>query len=255
MSPLALLPRSRRERRLRQRVASVPSWWHEIELGHGVVTPGRKGGGHGYMEEELERLRLPSLAGRSVLDVGAWDGFFSFAAERLGAARVVALDHYVWGLDPGRPGAPLDLEGTPGKAGFDLAHEELDSRVEARVADFMEIDLAELGVFDVVLFLGVLYHLQDPLGAMRRLARLTGELAVIETEAVSFPANEDRPLWEFFADDELAGDPTNWWVPSIRALEDVCGASGFRRVDVLQGPPVQAGPGPYRYRAIVHAWK
>ena len=77
----------------------------------------------------------------------------------------------------------------------------------------MVADLDALGRFDVVLFLGVLYHLQDPLGAMRRLARVTGELAVIESEAVAFAAHEDRALCEFFAGDELAGDPTNWWVP------------------------------------------
>ena len=117
----------------------------------------------------------------------------------------------------------------------------------------MSTDLDALGRFDVVLFLGVLYHLQDPLGAMRRLARVTGELAVIESEAVAFAAHEDRALCEFFAGDELAGDPTNWWVPNLRALLDLCSAAGFAGADVIQGPPPAAGPGPHRYRAIVHA--
>lgn len=229
-----------RRRRLRERVAGVPSWWHTIELGHGVVTPGSKGGGGDYMRTELERLQLPDLTGRSVLDIGAWDGFYSFEAERRGAARVVALDHYVWGRDQG-------------KAGFDLARDVLGSRVEDVEADFMFTDLDALGRFDVVLFLGVLYHLQDPLGAMRRLARVTGELAVIESEAVAFAAHEDRALCEFFGGDELAGDPTNWWVPNLRALLDLCAAAGFAGAEVIQGPPPAAGPGPHRYRAIVHA--
>ena len=62
-----------------------------------MVTPGRKSAES--LARELEMLRLPDLRGRSVLDVGAYDGYFSFAAERLGAARVVALDHYVWSVD------------------------------------------------------------------------------------------------------------------------------------------------------------
>src|SRR5205807_7937958 len=90
-------------------------------------------------------LSLPDLQGKSVLDIGAWDGFFSFAAERAGAARVVALDHYAWSLDLGAIHARLqgvDLptfeltpdvwlpDVLPGKQGFDLAHRALRSRVE-----------------------------------------------------------------------------------------------------------------------------
>ncbi len=65
---------------------SALRWWHSIDLGDGVVTPGYKS--PELLETELAALRLPDLAGRSVLDIAAWDGYFSFAAERLGAARV-----------------------------------------------------------------------------------------------------------------------------------------------------------------------
>src|SRR5258706_6059935 len=68
-------------------------WHHRIDLGSGLVTPGLAD-----RLPELERT-LPEMAGGSVLDVGAWDGYYSFLAERRGAARVVALDHYVWGVD------------------------------------------------------------------------------------------------------------------------------------------------------------
>ena len=208
------------------------------------------------MSRELASLRLPELAGRTVIDVGAWDGFYSFEAERCGASRVVALDHFVWMRDLARPGSARDEAGLPGKAGFDLARETLGSEVEAHVADFASADLSVLdGPFDVALFLGVLYHLQDPLGAMRRLAELTGGMAVIESEAVSFPAHEDHALVEFFAGDALNNDSTNWWVPNLRALIDLCEAAGFARVDVIQGPPALAGGGPHRFRAVVHAWR
>src|SRR2546426_11008818 len=80
-----------------QAVAAVPGWFHSIEVGDGVVTPGHKS--NEALAGELRLLRLPDLHGLSVLDIGAWDGYFSFACERMGAQRVVALDHYAWSVD------------------------------------------------------------------------------------------------------------------------------------------------------------
>src|SRR6188472_354162 len=77
--------------------ADALRWFHSIDLGMGVVTRGVKS--PEQHRHELAVLRLPDLAGKSVLDIGAFDGFYSFAAERLGADRVVALDHYVWSAD------------------------------------------------------------------------------------------------------------------------------------------------------------
>jgi tRNA (mo5U34)-methyltransferase len=247
--------------RLRREVARIPVWWHSIDLGHGVVTPGQKGNTGGthaadFMRAELERLRFPSLAGKSVLDIGAWDGYYSFEAERRGAARVVALDHFVWSMDLGT--GRSEPEELPGKRGFDLARRELGSAVEPVVADFMTMDLEPLGTFDVVLFLGVLYHLKDPLGALHRLARVTSGVAVIESDAAVFPGFEETALCEFFESDERDRDPTNWWAPNLRALTGMCRAAGFDPVNVVQGPPTSAshaqpGTAPLRYRAIVHA--
>ena len=141
----------------------------------------------------------------------------------------------------------------PGRQRFDLSREVLGSRVEAVVADFMRLDTAELGRFDVVLFLGVLYHLESPLEGLYRLAQVTGDLAVIETEAVAMPGYEDRALCEFFESDELQDDPTNWWVPNMRALLGMCRAAGFASVEPVQGPPQSLLKRPLRYRAVVHA--
>jgi tRNA (mo5U34)-methyltransferase len=260
---------------LADRVASVPVWFHSIDLGGGIVTPGMKDAAH--LQDELEALRLPDLEGRSVLDIGAWDGFYSFEAESRGAARVVALDHYVWSLDlegwmsaraelrrrgepvPAAPSLPglWQPEELPGKRGFDLAHEVLGSRAEFIVADFMELDPAELGRFDVVFFLGVLYHLQDPLEALRRVAAVTKEVAVIETEAIEAPGLS-RPIWEFFPGDELESDPSNWWVPNLPALEAICLAAGFTQVESIELPssePRTEADGLRRFRAAAHAWR
>ena len=97
---------------LRQRVGKI-RWYHRIDLGDGIVTPGVD-----PSPRKLERLRLPAdLGGKTVLDVGAWDGFFSFEAERRGASRVLATDSYAWsGVDWGT------------KQGFELARARLGSR-------------------------------------------------------------------------------------------------------------------------------
>lgn len=70
------------------------SWFHSIDLPSGR-TDGTKTAE--FLARELAALDLPDLSGKSVLDIGAWDGFYSFTAERLGATRVVSLDHHVWG--------------------------------------------------------------------------------------------------------------------------------------------------------------
>ncbi len=82
---------------LQKAVAQVPRWWHSIDLGNGIVTPGIKT--PAIHQQELASWRLMDLHGKTVLDVGAWDGYYAFEAERRGAKRVVAVDHYVWSVD------------------------------------------------------------------------------------------------------------------------------------------------------------
>ena len=216
-----------------------------------MVTPGRKP--LDELESRLAELDLPDLRGKTVLDVGAWDGFFSFAAERLGAKRVVALDHYVWARDYGDGAGAAPSREWPGRRGFELAREALGSRVEAVAGDFMTIDLERLGTFDVVLYLKVLYHMEDPLRALRRVRAVTRELAVIETKGAELPALGEVPLCRFFPTDELDGDPTNWWSPNWRALDGMVRAAGFSRVD-MKGPLADRPEAPLtRWRAVVHA--
>jgi tRNA (mo5U34)-methyltransferase len=244
---------SRRERE--ELVATVPWWWHSIDVGRGVVTPGQKGaetplGSRAFMEAELASLALPDLHGKTVLDIGALDGFYSFEAERRGAARVVALEYPAWVEPPDDP----DRLPPAGRAGFDVAHHLLQSRVQPVLADLMKLDPAVLGPFDVVLFLGVLYHLEDPLGGMRRVAALTRELAVIESQAIAVAGAEEHALLAFFPGGELNDDPSNWFVPNLAALRALCIAAGFSRADAIVGPPEPpAAAPPAHYRAVVHA--
>jgi tRNA (mo5U34)-methyltransferase len=259
-------------RELNDKVAAIPFWWHSVDLGMGVVAPGLKT--PTAHARELASLHLPDLRGKSVLDIGAWDGFYSFAAERLGAARVVALDHHVWGLDREaknrykaecrKKGIPQQhprqipslwkFDELPGKRGFDLAHAALHSRVEAVVCDLMRMDSETIGQFDVVLYLGVLYHIDDPLESLRRVRRVTKGVAIIETEAIAIGGCANRPLCEFFPPGaKLSDDPTNFWAPNAAALIGLCEEAGFRSVDVLTTPPTPRRGRVARYRLVAHA--
>jgi tRNA (mo5U34)-methyltransferase len=262
---------------LRARVAEVPWWWHSIDLGDGVVTPGVKTAA--YLQAELQRLDLGDLRGKSVLDVGAYDGYYSFAAERLGAERVVAFDQWVWSVDLGgwdryrseriAAGLPVEEVQTlpdlwrpdelPGRRAFDLAHEALGSRVEVVVGDLLDYDLDKLGTFDVVLYLGVLYHVRHPLLALERLARVTGGTAIIETQAEDFRASGRRAMCRFIEGDELNRDPSNWWTFNEPALLAMCRAAGFERTEMLRAPAAwkrraaALTRGSASYRAFVRA--
>jgi tRNA (mo5U34)-methyltransferase len=223
---------------LRERVDAI-RWWHSIDLGHGIVTRGVDQA----QAERLARLRLPAdLSGRSVLDIGAWDGFFSFEAERRGAARVVAADYYSWhgtGWGTGQ-----------GKAGFQLARDTLRSRVEDVDVDVMDLSPERVGTFDVVLFLGVLYHLPNPLLALERVAAVSADLLVLETvvDMVGF----GRPAAAFYPGRELNGDPTNWWGPNEAAVRGMLRSVGFNRVETVT--PTRSAA--YRAaRAVVHRLK
>lgn len=260
-------------RQLQDRVAAVPFWFHSLELGMGVVTPGFKSPRAHH--RELASLQLPDLRGKSVLDIGAWDGYYSFAAERLGAARVVALDYHVWGLDREAKhrykaeckaaGAPQlhpryvpglwDFDELPGKRGFDLARTALGSWVDAVVCDATKMAAESVGRFDVVLYLGVLYHMENPLESLKRVREVTKEVAVIETEAVAFRGFRTRPVCEFFHPSrQLADDPTNFWVPNAAALAGLCEAAGFSRTRLLTPAPRPLASRVARYRLVAHAY-
>jgi tRNA (mo5U34)-methyltransferase len=249
------------------------SWYHSIELADGVVTNGIKP--REVIQREWDLFALGDLRGRSLLDIGGVDGGFAFRAEQAGASPVAVLDHYVWSAHPdaygdlyraeiaaGRiPPAPhesdvWDPEGLPARWRFDVARQALHSRVRPLVMDFMDCDLRRVGTWDVVLYLGVLYHMEDPLRAMRRVAAVTRRQALIETEAVVVPGHPEA-LWRFFARGEHNNDRSTWWAPNMAALLGLVGAAGFRDAEVLSGEPddVEDSEPIRHYRAIVRAIK
>jgi tRNA (mo5U34)-methyltransferase len=250
-------------------------WYHTIELAPGVLTPGNKP--LAVQRREWDLMQLPDLAGRSFLDVGGVDGWYAFEAERRGARRVAVLDHYLWSVDllaahehfetlrargetPGGfawPGTAFwKPDELPGKRRFDFARDVLGSSAEGIAVDFMECDLEAVGVWDVVLYLGVLYHMEDPIRALRRLRAVTRELAVVETEIAFYPDRPGETMWRFFPFSELNNDESNWWASSLPGLLGALGAVGFSRAEVMFGWPSEAVPkGPPGYRRALMRWR
>jgi len=191
-------------------------WFHSIELAPGVVTPGLD-----TTRDRVDLLKIPQdLHGKSVLDVGAWDGFFSFEAERRGADRVLATDSFAW-----------DGTNWSTKAGFELCRRALGSKVEDQDIDVMELSPEALGGrFDVVICLGVLYHVKHPLLMIERVAGVTGELLILETHVDMTWTR--RPAMAFYPE-RLGVDPTNWWGPNPEAVVGMLRSAGFDDVRIV----------------------
>jgi tRNA (mo5U34)-methyltransferase len=259
-----------------QRFVGRTSWSHEIDLGHGVSTkPAVKS--RDVLADDWKLFGLGDITGKSVLDIGGIDGGYAFLAERSGGDPVAVLDHYIWALDseaysriyndsiqagttPPAPheSAAWNPDAMPTLWRFDTAKQALNSRVSAIPLDFMDCNLAEVGAWDITLYLGVLYHMPDPVGALRRVSAITKEQCIIETEAMYIPGHPEA-LWRFFPAGELNNDATNWWVPNISALVGIATAAGFNSVEVLRGEPApdedSSDPSPRHYRAVVRACK
>lgn len=188
------------------------SWWHSIDLGGGQVTPGV----HTLAElQHLYReLELPEdLSGQSLLDIGCWDGFYSFETERHGA-RVTSVD--CW-----RP------------SNFFAAKEVLRSKAEFREFNVYELGKEKIGSFDIVLFLGVLYHLRHPLLALERVCEVTRNFAIIESHVIDKMRDSDEPAMEFYEFDELGGQYDNWWAPTVECMAQMIRSAGFAHVELL----------------------
>src|SRR5690349_13174988 len=118
-------------------------WWHSIDLGNGLITPGRKT--PEIMATEFKNTFAPiDVRNKTVLDLGAWNGGFSLEALRRGAKSVTAVDHFVW-----------NHPGFRGRQTFDFVLRATGAKIAAVDVDLdaLQLNLGSLGRFDVVLFL------------------------------------------------------------------------------------------------------
>lgn len=185
-------------------------WYHSIELPGGRTIEGFQS--LDQLRGRLSQFPIPQdLTGKRVLDVGAWDGWFSFEMERRGA-EVVAVDAVE---------KPRFLE----------ARALLDSKVRYIVDDVLNLRPQTIGQFDIVLFLGVLYHLKHPLLALERISALCRGMACIESYVIDGGGTKDIPLMEFYETTELRGQFDNWVGPNTACLLAFCRTAGFPRVE------------------------
>lgn len=191
-------------------------WYHCIQLTSSFYTPGICGWSR--QDPKWERKYLfPSaqeLSGKSILDIGAMNGFFTFEAERRGASAVTAIDR-----DPtGFPDA---------REAFGFAAKTLGSRARYFARSVYDLEPSDSGTFDYVLMYGVLYHLKFPLYGLYRAASVCKEVFLLETHVT---LNDDLkwPMMLFYPGMELNDEPTNWWGPNIRCVDAMMEHLGFR---------------------------
>ena len=195
---------------------SRKGWWHSFELPDGSRIDGVCG--LEGLQHRIAQFPIPKdLAGKRVLDIGAWDGWFTFEMERRGA-EVMAIDNW----DNPR---------------FREMHALLHSHADYQQLDMYELTPDRIGRFDIVLFMGVLYHLKHPLLALERVCALTTGMAAVDSFVLRErhrPGEnvENRPVMEFYESDEFGGQTDNWVGPSVPCLLAFCRTAGFARVEL-----------------------
>ncbi len=189
-------------------------WYHQFNFS-GLQTPG-----YDPTPMKLDALCLPEdLSGKTVLDIGACEGFFAFECERRGAKFVMATDYWTW-----------REEERPIKSNFMFVRHLLGSKVKHKTLMVEELTIKTIGSYDIVLFLGVVYHTKDPLNCLERLVPLTRELLIVETFVDLL--NVQVPAAAFYPGASLNGDSSNYWGPNRLGMEGMLSEAGFSRTEL-----------------------
>jgi tRNA (mo5U34)-methyltransferase len=210
---------------LRRAVAEV-DWYHTIDLGGGIVTPGVFD-----LRPVVGEFGIPErLDGKSVLDVGPGNGFFSFLFEERGAASVSTVELPSWSAHDAspvlkafyasEPSAALDIHDALG-----LAARVKQSRVTRLFVNIYDFDPAVHGTYDIVFCSSVLLHLTDPLRALYRIFSATKEMALISTPIDDEASGEPRAIFRGTATGHT------FWLPNRTCLMQMARAAGFREVE------------------------
>jgi len=218
---------------IRERVAALGPWFHNLDLNGVKTAPDHFLGDYPAVKWRRFADAIPAdLSGKTVLDIGCNAGFYSLEMKRRGAARVLAIDYDEGYLRQARFAAKV--------TGLDI-----------ELAQLSVYDVGALGErFDLVLFLGVLYHLRHPLLALDLIREhVVADLFVCQSmqrgDASEEPLAEDYPFSETdiferpsyphlsFIEQRYSGDDTNWWVPNRACMKAMLRSAGF----VIEGNP------------------
>jgi tRNA (mo5U34)-methyltransferase len=236
---------------IRRRVEELGQWFHNLDLGGVKTAPDHFLGDYPATKWQRFANAIPAdLRGKSVLDVGCNAGFYSIQMKQRGAERVVAIDTDEKYLAQARFAARV--------SGADIEFRNLSVY---RVSELHER-------FDLVLFMGVLYHLRHPLLALELLhEHVVGDLLVVQSMLRGSQESMDIPpdfhFWEndvfedekfprmYFVENRFENDPTNWWIQNRAFFEAMLRSAGFH---ILGNPEDEVficrwseAPGPVNY--------
>ena len=202
------------EDEIKKRINHSNYWFHSIKLGSKVTTPGI------YFQANWDRIlkTIPNdLSGKTVLDVGARTGGYAFECEKRGAKEILAIDNWQNQGPDGSRDKP-----------FQICKEILDSKVEMMELDFFDIESLNRK-FDIILFLGVIYHLMDPLLAIKKIYNVCNELAILEGAILQ----SLNPIAYFLDPGEVGNDPSNKFLMSPTLIINYAKEIGFKEVQFL----------------------
>ncbi|NOJ42163.1 TIGR04290 family methyltransferase [Bradyrhizobium australiense] len=212
---------------IRLRIEQLGPWFHNLELGGVSTAPTHFLGDYPSVKwRRFAQAIVPEIEGHTVLDIGCNAGFYSLEMKRRGATRVLGIDTDEDYLRQARFAAEV-------------------SSLEIEFRNVSVYDVGTLGErFDIVLFLGVLYHLRHPLLALDLIhEHAAGDLLVFQSmlrgSAEVEQLKQDYGFWEddhfnrpgypklHFVEHRYADDPTNWWIPNNASVEAMLRSSGF----------------------------
>jgi tRNA (mo5U34)-methyltransferase len=216
---------------IRERVRALGTWFHNIDLRGVPTAPDHFLGDYPAIKWNRFADALPAdVTGKTVLDIGCNAGFYSIAMKRRGAARVVGIE-------------PSDEYINQARFAAEVCEVDIEFR------QLSVYDVARLGEkFDIVLFMGVFYHLRHPLLALDLIhAHVAGDMLVFQSmlrgSGEVEPYEKNYHFWETdiferpsfphmsFIEHKYANDETNWWVPNRACAEALLRSAGFDLLD------------------------
>lgn len=228
---------------LQAAVDAVPYWYHRIELPHGIVTPG-------WAPLDASAYRIPDdLNGKRVLDVGAWDGYWTFEAVRRGASHAVAFEDFsdtIGGCTNADRSERWKSFCVCAKAlGFTSGNGVLLSHDGKSTIEFLHRDIQQpnkyICEFTNVFAFGLLYHLQHPLLALQNMREMMVPGGTIHIETAILDGCMSvygghgymgaETCFEFYPGAEYGRNPSNWWVGTLRAWCGLVEAAGFTSIE------------------------